>query len=290
MSAPAVATPRLPAATRLGAVRLRAGDAPALARFYTRAVGLQRLADGSDGVVRLGAGGAPLVELVDDPAAAPRPPRTSGLFHLALLVPDRAELARTIERVARGGARFSGGSDHLVSEAMYLDDPEGNGIELYRDRPRDAWRTDGRGEVAMSTLPIDLDGILAEPHAGDEGMPAGTVLGHVHLNVGDLAAAEAFYAGVLGFDVMTRSYPQALFVSAGGYHHHLGLNTWNGAGAPPPPAGSRGLEWFELVLPDPVEAEAVVARAEAVGLPAERAGDGALLRDPSGNGVRVVAR
>lgn len=288
MPAPVTDTPRLPTATRLGAIRLRAGDAASLASFYEHAIGLERLGDAAGGVVRLGVGGRPLVELTPAPDAPPRPPRTAGLFHLALLVPDRAELARTIERVVRGGGRFTGGSDHLVSEAMYLNDPEGNGIELYRDRPREEWRTGEGGELEMATLPIDLDGVLAEPHAGDDGMPAGTTLGHVHLNVADLAAAEAFYSGVLGFDVVVRGYPQALFVSAGGYHHHLGLNTWNGVGAPAAPAGSRGLEWFEIALPEASDAEAVIARAEAAGLPVTRDEAGALLRDPAGNGVRLV--
>jgi catechol 2,3-dioxygenase len=279
----------LPTAARLGAIRLTAADAERLARFYEQAIGLRRLPDAGDAVVRLGAGEGPLVELRADPAAPPRPARTTGLFHLALLVPGRADLARALERVVRAGGRLGGASDHLVSEALYLTDPEGNGIELYADRPRAQWRTDARGELAMATLPLDLDGLLAEPHAGDDGMPAGTVLGHVHLNVADLAAAEAFYAGVLGFEVMVRGYPGALFVAAGGYHHHLGLNTWNGPGAPPPPAGARGLDRFELVVPAAGDLEAIGERAGAAGVPVERAGDGLLLRDPSGNALLVRA-
>ncbi|MGI8597046.1 MAG: VOC family protein [Thermoleophilaceae bacterium] len=167
---------------------------------------------------------------------APPPPRwSSGLFHLALLVPSRAELARAVRRVTGAGGRFTGASDHLVSEALYLNDPEGNGIEIYRDRPREEWEHTG-GEVRMSTLALDLDAVMAELPAGDgpDGMPPGTVMGHVHLSVADLAETESFYADVLGFDVTVRSYPGALFLSAGGYHHHVGANTWTSAGVPAP--------------------------------------------------------
>ena len=193
----------------------------------------------------------PVVELVGDPDAPPRPRGTSGLFHLAILVPGRPDLARALQRVAEAGWRLTGASDHLVSEALYLSDPEGNGIELYRDRPREQWPVRD-GVLQMDTLPLDLDGVLGELRREDAsaGMPPGTRIGHVHLNVGDLAAAEAFYSGALGFDVTVRGYPGALFVSAGGYHHHLGLNTWAGEGVPPPPSGSRGLREFEIVLPN----------------------------------------
>ena len=158
------------------------------------------------------------------------------------------------------GWRLSGASDHLVSEALYLSDPEGNGIELYRDRPRDEWPVVG-DSLQMDTLrsTSDLLGEVDEANGDDAGMPAGTTLGHVHLQVSDLAAAEAFWAEALGFDVTVRGYPGALFVSAGGYHHHVGLNTWAGVGAPPPPDGARGLVRFEVVLPDD-EVEAAAGR------------------------------
>src|SRR3954464_10170378 len=238
------------AETRMGAVRLTVSGLEGVRDFYRDAIGLSELKP-ADGVVRLGTDDAPLVELVGDPGAQPRPRGTSGLFHLAILVPSRADLARALQRVAEAGWRLSGASDHLVSEALYLSDPEGNGIELYRDRPRDQWPVRD-GVLQMDTLPLDLDGVLGELRREDAEapMPHGTRIGHVHLNVGDLTAAEAFYSGALGFDVMVRGYPGALFVSAGGYHHHLGLNTWAGEGAPPPPPGSRGLREFEVVLPD----------------------------------------
>lgn len=278
----------LPAETRLGAIRLRAGDVGLLRDFYDRVVGLRPLA--GDGLTTvLGAGNGPLVELVSDPDAPARPPRTTGLFHLALLVPARTDLARALRRVFEQGWHLSGASDHLVSEALYLSDPEGNGIELYRDRPREEWRLSG-DELEMATLPLDLEDLLAEPGSDQDGteMPDGTVLGHVHLQVADLQAAEAFWADALGLDVMVRSYPGALFVSAGGYHHHVGLNTWAGVGAPRPPAGARGLERFELVLPDDASVAAVRQRLGELADVQEV--DGALLADdPSGNAVLVRA-
>lgn len=276
----------LPADARLGAIRLRGGDGERLRDFYETTIGLRTLGT-ADGVLSLGVDGAPLVELVADPEAPPRPPDTTGLFHLALLVPTRADLARTLRRVAGSGWRLSGASDHLVSEALYLSDPEGNGIELYRDRPRDEWPLSG-DSVEMATLPLDLDDLLAEPggEEADETMPAGTTLGHVHLQVADLDSAEAFWVDALGLDVTARGYPGALFTSAGGYHHHVGLNTWAGAGAPSPPARARGLVRFEVVLPDASDVRAAAERLERVA-PVDEVDDGVLARDPSGNAVLV---
>ena len=230
----------------IGRVALRVADLARVRTYYERAIGLRALSETS-----LGVDGTPLIELVDDPAAPPAPPGSTGLFHLALLVPDRPSLARAVQRVVRAGERFTGASDHFVSEALYLRDPEGNGIEIYADRPRSQWEYEPSGEIRMGTVALDLDGVMAELPGGDDpGMPDGTVVGHVHLHVADLGAAEAFYAGRLGLDVMVRGYPGALFLARGGYHHHIGLNTWQGEGAPPPPPGSRGLVDFELVLPD----------------------------------------
>ena len=178
-----------------------------------------------------------------------------------------------------------------MSEALYLQDPEGNGIEIYRDRPRDQWGEDA-GEIRMATLPLDLDGLLGELDSGDppaDGMPAGTTIGHVHLQVADIPAAEGFYNGALGLDVMVRSYPGALFLSAGGYHHHLGLNTWQSQGAPPPPDGSLGLDRYELVLPDAAARDDAAARLAQAGDPV-RLEEGVLATDPSGNRVLLTAR
>ena len=232
----------------IGRVRLRVADLERARSYYGRAIGLRELA-AEDGVVQLGAA-TPLVELVGDPDAPPAPPRSTGLFHLALLVPDRPSLARAVKRVVDAGERFTGASDHFVSEALYLRDPEGNGIEIYRDRPRSEWQYERSGELRMGTVALDVDSVMSElPDGPDPGMADATTMGHVHLHVADLDAAEAFYAGRLGLDVTVRSYPGALFLSRDGYHHHIGLNTWQGAGSPPPPPGSRGLEDFEIVLP-----------------------------------------
>jgi catechol 2,3-dioxygenase len=277
----------LPADARLGAIRLRVADLDRLTRFYDEAIGLRTL-ERENGVVALGAhDGRPLVELEAAPDAPRRPPHTTGLFHLALLVPTRADLAVALRRVVAAGWRLSGASDHLVSEALYLSDPEGNGIELYRDRPREDWPRLG-GTLQMDTLPLDLGSLLSEGDGtdGDAGMSPGTTLGHVHLQVADLAAAERFWADALGLDVTVRGYPGALFVSAGGYHHHVGLNTWAGIGAPPPPEGALGLDRFAIVLPDDEAVRAAGERLAVAGAPVELGDDdGVVATDPSGNAV-----
>ena len=276
----------LPPDTSLGSIRLNAGDQDSLADFYEQTVGLRQLS--RDGVAALGADeGQPLVELLSAPDAPPRPAGTTGLFHLAILVPSRLELARALRRVTESGWRLTGASDHLVSEAIYLRDPEGNGIEIYRDRPRAEWRRAGSG-IEMDTLPLDLEGVLGELADDDSPpgpMPPGTRLGHVHLNVADIAASERFYAGALGFDVTVRGYPGALFVSAGGYHHHVGLNTWMGEGAPPPPPGALGLDRFEVVVPAGADLDAAERRLTDGGVQTERGDEGLTTVDPSGNRV-----
>ncbi len=273
----------------VGAVRLTAGDVARMREFYERAIGLRAL-DRSGDVVRMGAGGFPVVELHASPDAAPRPAGTTGLFHLAILVPSRLELARALRRVADAGGRFTGASDHLVSEALYLHDPEGNGIEIYRDRPREEWRYSD-GQLEMATLPLDLDGVLGELRGvdrGANGMAGGTRLGHVHLQVADLDASWAFYVDLLGFDVTVESYPGALFLSFGGYHHHVGLNTWAGEGAPAPPPGARGLRWFEVRLPA-AELDRAAERLRGAGIDVEASREGLRATDPSGNGVLLRA-
>jgi catechol 2,3-dioxygenase len=276
----------LPADTRIGHVSLTVADLDRSREFYERVIGLHTLDQAGD-TVRLGDGGATVVALVGDPEAPPRRPGTTGLFHLAILLPGRAELASALRRVVEAGWPLAGASDHLVSEALYLADPEGNGIEIYRDRPRDEWRRVD-GQLQMATLPLDLDSVLEEPSATDgesPHAPAGTRIGHVHLNVADLAAAETFYGGVLGFDVTVRDYPGALFLSAGGYHHHIGANTWAGEGAPPAPPGSRGLRRFEIVLPSAPDLTQVERRLRDAGADPQAEGEGLRVSDPSGNGI-----
>jgi catechol 2,3-dioxygenase len=275
--------------TGVGEVRLTVSDLARSRDFYERALGL-RATEQDDGTLALGVDGeAPLIELTGDAAAPPRPRRTTGLFHLAVLLPTRRDLAVAIRRLVEARIPLDGASDHLVSEALYLHDPDGNGIEIYRDRPRVEWpHVDG--SLEMATLPLDLEDIITElPPAGakDAVAPPGTRMGHVHLQVSDLDEAEAFYSGVLGFDVMVKGYAGALFVSAGGYHHHIGLNTWQSLGAGAPPPGAIGLRSFEVVLPDSDELERVLARVREAGITAERSNGGAVVQDPSGNAVHV---
>jgi catechol 2,3-dioxygenase len=233
-----------------------------------------------------------ILELTGDPRAQRRPSGTTGLYHFAVLVPSRADLGQALRRVIEAGWRFTGASDHLVSEALYLNDPEGNGIEIYRDRPREEWRRDDEGVLQMATLPLDLDGVLGEVDGAQpvpQEMPAGTGMGHIHLQAANLRDAEAFYAGALGFDVMVRTYPGALFVSAGGYHHHIGLNTWESAGGSPPPPGSTGLRSFEIVLPTREEAGRVAEQARAAGAEVTTGEDGSIVLDPWRDAVLLTA-
>jgi catechol 2,3-dioxygenase len=280
----------IPPDTSIGKVRLRVTDLDDLTAFYDRVVGLDEV-DRDGEITRLGpAGGDAVIELVSAPDAPRAPSFSTGLFHLAILVPDRAELARSLQRLARAGWRLTGASDHLVSEALYLRDPEGNGIEIYRDRPREEWRRDG-DELAMATLPLDLESVLGELQEDEaNGMPAGTTMGHVHLQVADIPPVEGFYNGALGLDVMVRSYPGALFLAAGGYHHHLGLNTWQSQGAPAPPEDALGLDHYELVLPSATERDSAADRLVQAGADPQPGDEGVLATDPSGNRVLLTAR
>ena len=266
--------------TDLGTVRLTVSDLARSRSFYEQAIGLTgtELDDGSLGFGI--SGERPLVELRGDSSAPALNRRRTGLFHLAILMPSRLDLALAVARLAEARWPLDGASDHLVSEALYLSDPDGNGIEIYRDRPREQWRFT-EGQLEMATLPLDINDVLRELEQA-EGFqrlaPAATRIGHVHLQVSDVAEAERFYSGVLGFDVMVRGYPGALFVSAGGYHHHLGLNTWNSAGSPPPPAGAVGLRSYEITLPSAAELDAVLGRVRAAGIPIEDRGSDRFVR------------
>jgi catechol 2,3-dioxygenase len=282
----------LPSETHIGSVHLTVRDLEQQRLFYERALGLEVLQ--SEGMtLRLGPPGGPVIlELTGDPDATWRPHGTTGLFHFAVLVPTRADLAQALRRVVETGWRFTGASDHLVSEALYLNDPEGNGIEIYRDRPRDEWPRSDEGVIQMATLPLDLDGVLGEidtEQPTPPRMPEGTHIGHVHLQVANLHDAEAFYAGALGFDVMVRTYPGALFVSAGGYHHHIGLNTWESAGGSPPPEGSTGLRSFEVVLPSAEDAERVATQARDAGAEVSTGDGAAIVLDPWRDAVLLTA-
>jgi catechol 2,3-dioxygenase len=279
--------------TSLGAVSLTVSDLGRARAFYETALGLS-VREADDGSLAFAVPGGPeLVRLHGDPSAPALDRRATGLYHQAILFPSRLDLAHALARLAEARWSLDGVADHLVSEALYLSDPDGNGIELYRDRPRDEWRYDG-AQLQMATLPLDLRSLADELATADGPQPtapAGTVMGHVHLQVASIPEAEAFYHGVLGFDVTTRGYPGALFVSAGGYHHHLGLNTWQSAGSGPAAPGSVGLRSYEVVLPDRAELDRVLDRVREARLsPASESADSAAVRDPSGNLVILVCR
>jgi catechol 2,3-dioxygenase len=277
-------TTSIPATTTLGAVHLTVTDLDRSLAYYTQRLGLALHARSAD-AARLGAGGEDLLVLTGDPAAR-RARGATGLFHVAILVPSRADLAAVLQHLVVTRTPIDGASDHLVSEALYLSDPDGNGIEIYRDRLRGEWPRDAAGALRMATDPLDAQGLLAERAGSSEpwaGMAAGTRIGHVHLQVSRIDASERFYVDVLGFDLVQRYGPGASFVSAGGYPHHIGMNTWAGVGAPPPPPGSVGLRHVEVRLPDAESLAGIAARAREAGHAVVVTTAGTDITDPSGN-------
>jgi catechol 2,3-dioxygenase len=286
---------RLPNGTTLGPVDLQIADLTRSLRFYEAALGLRVLQrEGPRAVLAARDGVIPLVELHERPGAREVPHRgRTGLYHFALLLPDRASLGRLIRHLWEINTRF-GSADHLVSESVYLQDPDNLGIEIYADRPRSAWQRLGR-ELMMATDPLDLSGLVgAADTAAWGGLPAGTVMGHVHLHVGDLALASAFFSDAIGFDRTVWHYPGALFLAADGYHHHLGTNTWAGTGATPPTEDEAQLLAWTIALPGPAALEAISEHLVHARQPIDRAGAaGGLLRvtrDPWGTRIRLDAR
>lgn len=271
--------------TRLGYVHLTVADLERSLAFYQEALGFQLHRQEEDSAC-LGAGQTDLLRLTGQPAAR-RVSRTTGLYHFAILVPTRHALAQSLQRIVETRTAVQGFADHGVSEAIYLADPDGNGIEIYRDRSRDQWPFQN-GQLSMVTDPLDVDGLLAELNGYGEpwsGLSLETVLGHVHLHVANIAEAEVFYRDVLGFDLMQRYGPSASFLSAGGYHHHIAINTWAGVGAPPQPADALGMRHFEVTLPDEGELARLMERLARAAVPFDRREEGLLVRDPSGNGI-----
>jgi catechol 2,3-dioxygenase len=265
----------LPPETHIGHAHLQVADLNRSLGFYGDLVGLKTLHRNGGSAALSADGSTPHLLLAERPGARPKPRRSTGLYHVAIRLPDRAALGRLFLHMVQNKYPFGGFSDHLVSEALYLSDLDGNGLELYRDRPRDQWPR-VNDTIQMATDPLDpyqlLDEAQQEGRAWN-GIDPQTDIGHVHLHVSDLGRAEAFYSDLLGFDVMQRSYAGALFVAAGGYHHHIGLNIWAGQGAPPPPEDAVGLKSFSVVLPTAEAWQALVARVEQAGTPLERAAD-----------------
>jgi catechol 2,3-dioxygenase len=271
----------------MGRVELSVSDLDRTLDYWQREIGL-RVLERENGRASLGAD-VELVRFVEEPGARPDTGRT-GLFHVALLVPDRPSLARWLAHAARDRTPLTGLSDHAVSEALYLRDPDHHGIEIYADRPRELW--EGRVGQLMTTLPLDVDDLLLElddPASEPfEGLPDGTVVGHTHLRVADVDDTVAFYRDLLGFDLQAQLGPAAAFLSAGGYHHHIGANTWESRGASPGPPGSARLLEATIVLPGEAERDRVVARVAGAGQEPEVREDGVLVRDPSGNALLLA--
>jgi catechol 2,3-dioxygenase len=274
--------------TAVGAVHLVVADLERSLAYYASAVGLA-VVDREAGRARIGVGDRVLVVLEEQPGARFASGYT-GLYHFALLVPERADLARWLAHAARDRVPLVGLADHFVSEALYLSDPDGHGIEIYWDRPREVWE----GQVAerMTTEPLDttdllgeLDDPAREPFAA---LAPGTIMGHVHLKVAGIGETVAFYEDVLGLGLMARLGGRAAFFGAGGYHHHIGANTWESAGAPPPPADATRLAHLTIVLPDDAERDAVRARLEAADVATRDTDRGPMCADPSGNAILLA--
>lgn len=279
---------RLPAGTHLGPVVLQVSDLDRSLRFYESVLGFSLLRRDENGAVLAAlASTRPLLELRERKGALPVAGRGRlGLFHFAILLPDRPSLGQFVRHLAEIGVR-AGAGDHVVSEAFYLNDPDGLGIEVYADRPRESWQRVGR-ELVMGTGTVDVPGLVSA--AGSvpwTGMPNGTVIGHVHLHVADIARAGAFYADALGFDRVVWSYPGALFFGADGYHHHLGANTWAGAGALPAAEDEARLIEWTIELPNSTAVDDVHANITTKGHGLVREGDDLVVRDPWGTAVRL---
>jgi catechol 2,3-dioxygenase len=268
---------QLPPTTAMGRVDLSVADLERSLDYYRHSIGLDVLSE-NGGEATLGVGPTELLRLSEEPGARPAD-GYSGLFHFALLVPERVDLGRWLAHAGRERVQLTGASDHFVSEALYLRDPDHHGIEIYADRPREQWE----GQVGrMGTWPLDLDDLLSAV-PGDEAaefasLPDGTTMGHVHLRVADVDETVRFYRDLLGFDLMAQLGPQAAFLSAGGYHHHLGGNTWESLGAAQAPEGTARLRSFTIVLPDDASLAEVSARV-----------GGTETEDPSGNRLLLAA-
>ncbi|EJT06969.1 glyoxalase/bleomycin resistance protein/dioxygenase [Rhizobium sp. CCGE 510] len=265
-------------------------DLAVVSGFYQSMLGLKVIEKTASGQV-LGVGDLPLLTLTlttaKDAAIAPR--NAAGLFHTAFLMPDRAALARWLRHAANNNVVLDGASDHLVSEAIYLSDPEGNGIEIYADRPHEQWKFDQDGMVDMATLRLDLQALYDS--ATDEhwsGMAVGTAIGHLHLQVGDIPQADAFYRDVLGLKLMA-SRPGASFFATGGYHHHIAANIWNSRGAVARADNMTGLSDYKLRFNDKATLDAAISKLDTLEIKSEKRDGGVFLRDPWGIGLTLSA-
>ncbi|MFP7492821.1 VOC family protein [Terribacillus saccharophilus] len=275
-----------PPQTYIGQVKLRVADLKQSVAYYTKIIGLKVMKE-SQGEVSLGTGSEILLYLAEEQGLKRKPDRHAGLYHFALLLPSRADLADVVKFYVMNRVPF-GASDHGVSEAIYLNDPDGNGIEIYADKPDTGW-TWIDDEIQMTTDPLDGENLLKEASDQDWNvLPEGTVMGHIHLYMRHLGEAAAFYNNLLGFQTVVSSYPGALFVSTGSYHHHIGLNTWHGANAPSVNHDEAGMDWFTINYPSEQKLVEAVGRAEAAGIPMTKENNIFILKDPVGSEVRLT--
>ena len=272
-------------AASIGAVTLGVADLPMMTRYYQEIIGLKQLESGTSGAA-LGIDGQPFLRLEQRDGHQHK--AHSGLFHLAILLPTRPHLGQWLKHYLSSMNQMIGGAgDHLVSEALYLNDPEGNGVEIYWDRPRQMWKYEN-GKVKMATLAVDLADLAAQASADPfQGLPSGTTLGHIHLQVDQVAPAEAFYRDQVGLGHST-NYPGATFLGAGGYHHHIGANTWNSRGRGQPPAGSLGLINFSLRLPTKAARLQLLDHLAANNIAIDSSGETPEIKDPAGNIIRLT--
>lgn len=270
--------------TFIGQVNINVTNLESSLTFYQEIIGFQVLEQTERKVILTANGQTGLLILEQPVDVIPKEGRSSGLYHFALLLPTRADLSVFFQHLLKTDYKF-GASDHEVSEAIYLTDPDGNGIEIYRDRPSSEWQW-SNGEVTMKTDPLDGDSLLSESTADWSGLPADTVMGHIHLHVSDLKKAEVFYKDGLGFSIVCH-YPQAIFTSTGGYHHHIALNTWQGVGVPAPKKNSVGLNWYTLVFPSVEARGQAIEQLRKIGAPVLVENDVFITEDPSGNKIRL---
>ena len=274
--------------TEIGGLSLTIPNLARSLSFYQR-LGFHLLSQEAN-TASLGVGHTPLLQLQENPDARRVQP-TTGLFHFAVLLPTRHDLARTLKNLVDQQIPVGGFSDHLVSEAIYLSDPDGNGIELYRDRPRDSWEFRPDGSMRIDTLPLDLNSLMGEIAAAEPpwtGFPDGTKIGHMHLHVRDLTEAKQFYIQTLGLDWISDYGRSASFVSAGGYHHHIGMNTWAGVGIPPNPADGIGLRWYTLRFANEAARQQTLDQLAETAVAVQPIGPDYQLQDPSGNQIRLT--
>lgn len=278
----------LPSETKMGAVSLTVRDLDRSLLFYQDLLGFQVIMQQENAAALTADGKTPLIRLtaLENPVASPK--RTSGLYHFAILLPDRRSLSKILKHFLTAGAPLEGASDHQFSEALYLSDPDGHGVEIYADRPKEEWEKDEKGEYKGRTVPLATRELLALTEVPWSGMPEKTEMGHVHLHVSDLEEAEQFFVVKLGFKPTIHMADHALFISAGGYHHHLALNVWNGKGVPCKPEGSIRLKSYTIILPSKEELIQFTGHIQENEIPFHKTSEGILIQDPMKQEVRII--